>query len=57
MRMGLDIMASPALMDTIPALITIPALTTLIQTYPNCEYGETYRCNYPAYGGYRYGPW
>jgi hypothetical protein len=27
------------------------------QTYPNCEYGETYRCNYPAYGGYRYGPW
>ena len=27
------------------------------QTYPNCTYGETYRCNYPAYGGYRYGPW
>jgi hypothetical protein len=26
------------------------------QTYPNCTYGETYRCNYPAYGG-RYGYW
>jgi hypothetical protein len=25
------------------------------QTYPNCTYGESYRCNYPAYGGY--GPW
>ena len=32
--------------------------TNAYQTYPNCEYGESYRCNYPAYGGYyRYGPW
>jgi hypothetical protein len=26
------------------------------QTYPSCADGQTYRCNYPAYGG-RYGSW
>ena len=40
MRMGLDIMASPALMDTIPALITIPALTTLIKPIPTASMGK-----------------
>jgi hypothetical protein len=54
--MGPDIMVFPALMDITAALMdTIPALNNAYQTHPNCEYGETYRCNYPAYGGYYYG--